>query len=388
MHAWLVASFSLFELVHRNWALTGILATLAVLVLVPWFVIRKYVRIISNLFRDAPVPMSMEARDYDPLPGETVEFRSFDGQRLAGVLFSANPNVAFRGTLIFAHELDSTKSSAARYCRGLIDAGYEVFAFDFRGQGESPCEPGYSPLLWPSDREQSDLLGAIAYVEDYLDRHGRPKRLGLIGVSRGAGSIILGAVGVASVKAIMVDGAFSTDAYLEYLMRRWVSIFAKVRLVYENHHPLFWRFLRWLTMRRVSRHLGCRYPSVRKAIDRLGRTPIFIIHGERDGHIPVAQARMLYDIAHGPKYVWICPGAKHNQSVAVQPEQYESYSVRFFDCYLAQRRPSDEIDQTGLLSDLTQPIVDPVRISHREYAKYTVPERSRRKAKSKRKRTF
>jgi len=384
MRGWLLASSALLELIGRNWALSSIVVTLAVLVALPWYILRKYARIIGNLFRDAPVPLSIDAHDYQCLECEAVEFRSFDGHRLAGVWIAPNPSQPTRGTVIFAHELDSSKSSAARYCRGLIDAGYEVFAFDFRGQGESPPEPGYTPLLWPSDREQSDLLGAIAYVEDYLERRNRPKRLGLAGVSRGAGSVILGAVGVSSVKAIMVDGAFSTDAYLEYLMRRWVSIFAKVRLVYENHHPLFWRFLRWLSIRRASRQLNCRFPSVRKAIDRLGQTPIFIIHGEKDGHIPVAQARMLYDIAHHPKYLWICPGAKHNQAVTVQPGAYASYSVRFFDCHLANRPGADATEAARQLSDLTQPLAEPVHVSHRDYARYTVPDRNRRRTRRKR----
>ena len=384
MTATFLASVAFLDLLYRNWALTSIVLTLAVLITFPTLILRKYIKIISNLFRDAPVPLSVEVRDYDLRDYESVECRSFDGHRLAGVFFPANPDLPLRGTVIFAHELDSSKYSAMRYCRGLIDAGYEVFAFDFRGQGESASEPGYRSLLWPSDKEQSDILGAIAYVEDYLERQDRPKRLGLIGVSRGAGAVILGAVGTASVKAIVVDGAFSSDAYLEYLMRRWVSIFAKVRLVYENHHPLFWRLLRWLAMWRVSRELNCRFPSVRKAIDRLGRTPVYIIHGEKDGHIPVAQARMLYDIAHGPKYLWICPGAKHNQSVAVQPNAYASYSVRFFNCHLAEQRPDGAMDDAKLLSDLTQPLAEPVRVSPREYARYIVPERPRRKVKRKR----
>lgn len=375
---WLPILASIVEVVGRNWALTSILCTLFVLIALPCFILRKYVRIIANIFQDAPVPLSMEARDYPRLDGTPVEFCAFDGHRLAGVFIPPNPDRPLRGTLLFAHEMGSNKQSAARYCQGLIDAGYEVFAFDFRGHGDSPHEEGYTPRLWPTDREQSDVLGAIAYLEDYLERGGRPKKLGLVGISRGAGAVILGAKGVPSVRAILIDGGFSADAFLEYLMQRWVSIFAKVRLVYENHPPSFWRFLRWLSIHQVSRKLNCRFPSVRKAIARLGRVPLLIIHGEKDGHIPVAQARMLYDIAHGPKYLWICSGAKHNQAVAAQPQLYRSYSVRFFNQHLGGLASDDHLDPQGMLSDLTQPLAEPTRISHRKYSQYTRPTRSKK----------
>ncbi len=286
-----------------------------------------------------------------------------------------NPDRPYRGTLVFANELGADQYSAVRYCRGLLDAGYEVFAFDFRGEGRSDAQSGYHTRLWPSDREQADVLGAIAYVEECLEQRGCPREVGLVGVSRGAGAALLGAVGLPSVKAIMIDGGFSTDAYLEYLMQRWVSIFAKVRLVYENHPPTFWRFLRWLSIREASRQLGCRFPSVRKAVPRLGKMPMLVIHGAKDGHIPVAQSQLLYDLAEGPKSLWICPGAKHNQAVAVQPRLYAEYSVRFFDHYLARVSPADALDGLGLLSELTQPLAEPRRVS---YAKYTKPQRARR----------
>jgi hypothetical protein len=371
-----VGVVALVDILVYNWALIGIIVTLLVLTIVPALVLRKYVRIIVNIFQDVAVPMGFEARDYPRIEGEKVEFRAFDGHRLIGMFLPPDPNHPVRGAVVFAHELNSDMYSAARYCAGLRDAGYEVFTFDFRGQGQSLPEDGYKPRLWPSDRDQADVLGAIAFVEDWLERRGRPVELGLVGVSRGAGAAILGAVGVPAVKAVMVDGAFSTDAYLEYLMQRWVSIFAKVRLVYENHPPTFWRFLRWLSVRTASRRLGCRFPSVRKAVPRLGNMPMLLVHGERDGHIPVAQSRLLHDLASGPKYLWICPAAKHNQTVAVQPERYREYSVRFFDEHLARTKRSDPLDGTGLLSQLTQPLAEPARVS---YSEYTRPARALRR---------
>jgi pimeloyl-ACP methyl ester carboxylesterase len=354
----LLASWLVEGLVH-NWALMSIVCTLTVLLIVPAVVLRRYVKLIINIFDETPPPLAMDPRDYDRLEGQPVLFRAFDGAALRGMILHANPDRSTKGMVLFAHEYGSNAYSCARYCRPLLEAGYDVLTFDFRGHGRSGPEQGYKPRQWPSDREQSDMLGAIAFAEDYLERQGRPRDLGLFGISRGGGAAILAAVGVESVQAILTDGAFSSDSTLEYLMQRWVSIFAKVRLIYENHPPTFWRFLRWLTFRACRRRFHCRYPSVRKAILRLGPTPMFFIHGERDSYIPIAQSQILYDLAQGPKFLWIVPGAKHNQSVIQQPQQYADRTVRFFDQFLARDRADTEPLPACSLSELTQPLADP-----------------------------
>lgn len=347
-------SYWVWDAIYRNWALISIVSTLAVLLAVPWLILRKYVIIARNILDDTPPPLSMGPLDFQRIEGEPFSFRSFDGHALSGMMLAGNPSCEPRGLIIFAHEYSSDAYSCARYCRPLLKAGYEVMTFDFRGHGESSREQGYKPRQWASDREQSDMLGAIAFAEEYLEEAGRPRDVGLCGISRGGAAAILGAVGVPSVRAILTDGAFSTDSTLEYLMKRWATIFAKVRVVAESHPPVFWRFLRWLLVRNAARNWGCRFPSVRKAMVRLGERPIFLIHGEKDSFIPVAQSQMLYDLALGPKYLWIVPGARHNQSALVQPDQYADRIVRFFDQHLAGQ--TDAPLPEGQLSDLTHPL--------------------------------
>ena len=257
-----------FDALYRNWALVAIVTTMIVLVVLPTVVLRKYVVISRNILDDTPPPLSMGPVDFEPIEGERVDFLSFDGHALAGMLLAGDPQRGPRGLIIFAHEFRSDAYSCARYCRPLLQAGYDVFTFDFRGHGRSAAEEGYKPRQWATEREQSDMLGAIAYAEDYLEQQGRPTRIGLFGISRGAGATILGAVGLPSVVAIATDGAFSTDMTIEHLMKRWSTIFAKVRVVAESHPPTFWRFLRWLMLRDCQRQFRCRFPSVRKALVR------------------------------------------------------------------------------------------------------------------------
>lgn len=357
-----------WQFVSHNWALFSIILTMTLLVVIPLLIIRKYVRICLNILRDTIPPLARIQVGYQQLFGTEKDFYATDGVRLRGVLFHPTMRER-RGLIIFTPEFKSDRQSCARYCRPLLAAGYDVFSFDFRGHGESAEEDGYRPLQWASDREVADMQGAIAFAEQWLEAQGRPVELGVFGISRGAGAAILAASEMTAVKAIVTDGAFSSDCTLEHLMKRWASIFAKVRVVYENHPPEFWRFLRWCLFHRARHELKCFYPSVRKALMRMVPRPILFIHGERDSYIPVEQSRLLYALSAQPKHLWIVAGAKHNQSVEVRPEEYARRTVQFFDRYLAKRRDPDNMYNEGRFMDIARRICTP----HRETPTILVP---------------
>ncbi len=317
-----------------TWAVV-VVAVAGLLLIYPALILRKYVRIMMNMMDDrAPAPEN-GGNGGPQLADERVSFQATDGHPLEGAVLARSSVVPRRGLIVFAHEVGSDRASGHRYFVPLLAAGYDVFAFDFRGHGASPAEAGYRPRQWPSDRERADMRGAIAFIASYLEAHGRSRDVGLFGVSRGGGSAILASEGLDHVRAIVVDGAFCSDALLEYLMQRFATIFARIRVLAANHPPVFWRFLRWLLFRACRRRFGCRFPSVRKALSRVGAKPVFFIHGEKDSYVPVAQSQFLYDRADGPKELWIVPRATHNQGVLVEPDAYAQRVVRFFDEHLA-----------------------------------------------------
>lgn len=329
-----LAASAPLEFVLRNWALLSIIATMAALVLVPVAILRKYVLLTFNIIRDTPPPLSMGPRDFEPIQGEVVNFRAMDGLSLRGMFLYGNA-LHRKGTILFVHEFASDMYSCARYCRPLLAAGYDVFSFDFRDHGESSRDEAYTPRQWATNHEMADMFGAIAYVEDWLEEHNLPTEIGLFGISRGACAAVLAAQHYPRVACIVADGLFSTDRILEHLMKRWAYIFAKVRFVYENHPPAFWRFLRYLLLRYASRKLNCQFPSVHKALRKMDARPILMIHGQRDSYLPVEQAQLLFDAAKEPKELWIVPGAKHNQAVTIQPAEYAQRTAAFFDRNLA-----------------------------------------------------
>ena len=330
--------------ITQNWAALAITATcLSLLAFVVGF-LGKYVRICLNIFIDTPPPLSMGPRDFPVIQGEQTRFRGFDGTSLRGMWVRPKNPRAVRGTIVFCHEFGSDMFSFARYTRPLIEAGFNVFTFDFRAHGESSRPRKYRPLQWPSDKELEDVLGACAYVEDLLESAGSSPRIGVFSISRGAGAALLAASSDHNIAAVACDGAFSTRETLVTLMKRWAYIFAKVKLVYEYHPDAYWRFLLGCMMWFAERKLGRRFPSVSKALRNMVSRPILFIHGRRDSYIRPEQAHLLHRITDGPKYLWIVDGAKHNQSVVIEPAEYAARTVAFFRRHLAgEALPDAEI---------------------------------------------
>jgi len=310
--------------------IAGILTALVSLVV---WVLAKYLRLAINMFLDTPLPVTANLQDYEPPEGEPITFPSLDGRSLCGMFIDRPPGKPDRGTVLFCHEFGSDMYSAGRYARPLVEAGYTVFTFDFRGHGRSFTPPHFEPRHWPSNYEVHDVLAAIAYVQSRRETPG--VGLGILGISRGACAATMAAALSPLVRCLVVDGVFSTDYRIDQLMKRWVEIFARVNLVSVDRSYLAYRFFRVLMMFYVELKCRCRFPSIRKAFAKLEAVPILFISGERDVYVPPDETRMFCDMKPGPKEIWICPGAKHNQAVATDPRTYAEKTAQFFDRYLS-----------------------------------------------------
>jgi uncharacterized protein len=340
---WILASGGF---VQRHWAALLIAVTLVSLLTFVVLLLGRYVRIALNIFIDTPPPLATATLELQRLQGEEVRFRSFSGTSLRGMLVRCQNRNDYRGTIIFCHEYGADMYSCARYVRPLVESGFDIFTFDFRGHGESSNNGRYRPLQWPSDKELEDVLGATAHVESMLASEGKPVNIGLFGISRGAGAGLLAASSDPNIKAIVCDGAFCTDRTVISFMRRWAHIFARVKLVYEHHGERFWRTLLWWMLRFAQSRLGCKFPSVSRALQTMASRPIFFIHGRRDSYIRADQTRYLYERAPSPKYHWVVRGAKHNQSVVVEPAEYATRTIAFFRRHLA----GEDVSETEITS--------------------------------------
>ncbi|MFO8011784.1 MAG: alpha/beta fold hydrolase [Phycisphaerae bacterium] len=317
----------------RHWPLIAVLVGVAVVLTLFILYVVKYLRLAVNLFLETPLPMTATLHDYTPPEGEVVWFRSMEGRQLRGMFIERPRGTPDRGTIIFCHEYGSDMLSAGRYACALVEAGYTVFTFDFRGHGGSFAPKYYEPRHWPSNYEVHDILAAVAYVKSQRPNGGAG--VGLLGISRGASAAIVAAALTTDIGCLAADGAFSTDRSIDDLLKRWVQIFARVDLARAMRSMTAYRFFRALLMFYVELKCRCRFPSTRRALVKLESVPILFVHGERDTYVPPEQTRALHDDKPGPKAIWMCPEAKHNQAVATDPDRYHRTLLAFFDRHMA-----------------------------------------------------
>ena len=251
--------------------------------------------------------------------------------------------------MLFYHEFGSDMMSAGRYGRALIDAGYTVFTFDFRGHGQSFTPPHFEPRHWPSNHDVNDILSAIAYVRTRCDLG--PQGLGIVGVSRGGGAAIIAAALTPHIRCMVVDGAFSTDHSVDELLKRYGEIFLGTGIGRRiSHSPTAFRTFRTLLMFYGELKCRCRFPSTRRALTKLDGVPILFIQGERDTYIRTEQTQALVSLKPGPKALWICPKARHNQAVTTDPATYARKLTEFFEAYLAAPTPSSGGNAPGRMA--------------------------------------
>ena len=186
----------------------------------------KYTPVIARHFQAQPVFLPLKVSPIEL--GETVEFPSTDGLRLAGSYFRSRTGEQ-AGVIVYCHEYLSDRWSFRPYIDGLRDIGFDIFTFDFRNHGSSATEADYAPIQWATDREVRDLKGALRYLRTRADRD--PAGLGVFGVSRGGTTALLAAADEPDVWAVVTDGAFPTSGTMLPYILRWAEIYVQHPIV-------------------------------------------------------------------------------------------------------------------------------------------------------------
>jgi uncharacterized protein len=165
------------------------------------------------------------------------------------------------------------RSLRAPLAAALARAGLAVLLFDYRGYAANPGRPTEDGLA-------ADARAAQAYLAARPDVD--PARLVYFGESLGA--------------AVALRLAVERPPAALVLRSPWASLTEVGRRLYP-----------WLP---VSLLLADRYDS----LGRVGRlaAPLLVVAGERDGIVPAAHSRRLFDAAPEPKRFVLLPGADHN----------------------------------------------------------------------------
>jgi fermentation-respiration switch protein FrsA (DUF1100 family) len=294
----------------------------------------KYVGFLVRIFQEKPLFVVPRGQPTDG--AEHVTFKSADGLTLRGC-YLRTPAFERKGVILFGLEYGSDRWASRQYCEPLVAAGYDVFAYEPRNQGDSDRDPAYEPLQWVTDKDVADMKAALAYLLSRPDAD--PKGVGLFGVSKGGSTGFIASATEPAIRCIATDGAYATYTTVVPYMQRWIKIYS------DNHRlqrvlPAWFYGLVGLTgMKRVARNRGVNYPSVEKAASKF-RRPVLMIHGEADTYIKPDMAQALFERVGGPKDLWVVPRAKHNQAIAVAEDEYARRVVEFFDRHLGGLTPA------------------------------------------------
>ncbi|MGL4553084.1 MAG: alpha/beta hydrolase [Gemmataceae bacterium] len=316
---------------------------LAVAGVMAWFhlhVRHKYLPILSRTFQEKPLFVIPRGKPWDG--GEDVTFPASDGKALRGCyLRAARPR---RGVILFGLEFGSERWSCRHYVEHLVAAGYDVFAFEPRGQGESDPVPGYEPLQWVTVYEADDARSALAYLKGRPDAD--PAGVGFFGISKGAGAGAVAAAEDPYVRCLVTDGMFGFETATLPHMRKYFKIY-NTRFPLDTIPDWYLMHVCRVSMRQIEQARGCRFESVEAAVKGLGSRPLLMIHGEADSYIKPSSARELFARASGPRELWMVGGAKHNQALQVAEPEYRGRVLAFFDRNLADDPPASAAADSG-----------------------------------------
>jgi fermentation-respiration switch protein FrsA (DUF1100 family) len=254
------------------------------------------------------------------LPARDVRFTAADGAHLVGWLALRSPDAP---TIILVHGFKAARQNMLPWARYLYATGYNVLLYDSRGCGQSE---GWHIDLGAG--ETTDLIGAARYLQQLPDL--RVKRFGALGVSLGAGTVLLAAAREPLLAAVVADSAWADEGpQLDRMGSVPVGPLAVPVLPYE---PALVNAL-------IGADLGATRPLA--VVGSIAPRAVMFIHSADDTNstTPLSGEQALYAAAGSPKSEWIAPSGGHAGALNAHPDEYQRRTLDFFGAYLGQSSP-------------------------------------------------
>lgn len=203
---------------------------------------------------------------------EDVHFTSSDGTALHGWFF-AQPSTS--RAILYCHGNGEDVAAVGEFAAQLSSVIHaNVFAFDYRGYGQSSGRPTEAGCI-------ADGSAAQRWLAERLGMEQRD----VILMGRSLGSAVAVALAAANgARALVLENAFTTMPDVASLHYPWLPVYWFMKNRYDN-------------MARIRRYTG----------------PLLQTHGTADVLIPIELARSLFDAAPSKHKKWVeFPGVGHN----------------------------------------------------------------------------
>ena len=225
------------------------------------------------------------AKRFNP---QDISFKSSDGITLHGWFFQTQGEP--KATILVFHGNAQNLSTHVNSVLWLVQEGFNVFIFDYRGYGRSEGSPNFKGVHF-------DGAAALETSLNFPGTQSIP--VVVLGQSIG-GAIAVYTVAHAPDKSriavLVIDSALSSYRLiaretLDSFWLTWPFQYPLSYLVSDSYSPILW-------------------------ISKVSPVPILILYGENDAVVPNHHGRMLFDAAGQPKEYWVTPEAGHIMSFA------------------------------------------------------------------------
>lgn len=230
---------------------------------------------------------------------EDVGFQSQDKTKLHGWFMKPAKGLAVKGTVVFHHGNTGSVGYHLGFVAWMVQAGYQVLLYDYRGYGKSEGEPTRKGLI-------EDARAAINYAKTRKDVDGQ--RIVSFGHSLG-GAKSLAALGEAMIPGVRGVISFAGFASYQDMARRFAGQ-AGVDLVTDDLSP-------------------------RKVVEKIAPVPLLIVHGQKDLTVPPDQGEILFRKAREPKTIYRIPKGSHTRALWMNNGEYRKQVLKWMDKILS-----------------------------------------------------
>jgi uncharacterized protein len=285
-------------------AVRRVLAVFIVLAILTWLLLplaRAY-SLVSARHSDPSVPTDIGVAD--------IGFDSTDGTPVRAWLALAKVGAP---AIVLVHGFKTSREEMLPWARILHNAGYNALLLDLRGTGRSG-----GAAIGLGATETRDIVAAVQTASEEF----RTDHVAVLGISLGAGAVILAAADDPQISAVITDSAWTDQDF--QLARLGVIDLGPFRLPLPP-----------LGVLAVNAMVGADVTRARPldAIARIAPRPILLIHSADDDNAttPVEGARKLFAAAGEPKELWVAPRGGHVGAINAFPDEYRAHLLAFLD---------------------------------------------------------
>ncbi|MGZ8184758.1 MAG: alpha/beta hydrolase [Methylobacter sp.] len=243
------------------------------------------------------------------LLAEPVELRTATNGAISGWLVRGKTGL---GAVLLLHGVRADRREMIGRAKFLNRLGYSVFLIDLPAHGESS-----GARITYGFCEAEGVNVALSY----LSREFPSEKIGVIGVSLGAASLVFSNP-TAAPSAVVLESMFPTieEAVADRLNLHLGSQGSSLAPL------LLWQLPLWLGVSAEELHPITALASL--------HAPVLIASGAMDRHTTLAETKRIFEAAPAPKELWVIEGAAHVDLYVFEPDAYKEKISTFLAKYL------------------------------------------------------